>query len=154
MGLPRLAALVGPAVLILGLAGCGSDVLVDAYPAEPGSDVDCAALLADLPAEVAGLETRAVSDGVEAAAWGDPPVVLRCGVGRPEAFEATSRCDTVEDVDWFSEPTADGVLFTTVGRRVDVSVDVPSVHDPAGDVLIDLAPAITRHAPSEQPCVG
>jgi hypothetical protein len=148
----RGAGLVAAALLLLG--GCGSGVLVDAYPTEPGSDAVCGPLLADLPPTVDGLERRDLDQDVPAAAWGDPPVVLRCGVPTPEAFGPTSRCDVVDGVDWFSERTADGVLLTTVGRAANVSVDVPAVHDPAADVLVDLAETIELHVPVERRCRG
>jgi hypothetical protein len=142
------------AASLLPLAACGSGVLVDAYPTAPGTDVDCAALIADLPSSVDGLDRRTLEQDVPAAAWGDPPVVLRCGVPTPEAFEPTSECKLVDGVDWFDEQTADGFRFTTVGRRANVEVDVPAVHDPAADVLVDLAESIDKHLPVEQPCRG
>lgn len=139
--------------LLLPLAGCGSGVLVDAYPREEGTDLDCQVLLADAPPTLAGLERRQVADDVEAAAWGDPPVIVRCGVEDPEALEPTSSCEVVDDVGWFSETTADGFLFTTIGRRFNVSVEVPAAHQPPADALVDLAATIERHDPVEQPCV-
>ena len=133
-------------------AGCSSAVQVDPYPTAEGTDVDCRALLADAPALVADLAQRRVEDARIGAAWGDPPVVMRCGVDEPEALEPTSRCEVVAGIDWFTETTADGFLFTTIGRRVNVSVEVPAVHDPPADVLVDLADTISRHSPVEKPC--
>lgn len=135
------------------VAGCSSAVQVDPYPTAEGTDVDCRALIADAPALVADLPQRRVEDARIGAAWGDPAVVLRCGVDEPEAFEPTSRCEVVGDIDWFSEDTADGYLFTTVGRSVNVSVEVPAVHDPPADVLVDLADTVARHSLEEKPCV-
>ncbi len=152
--LTRRAGLLAAALVAVPLSACGSGVLVDAYPTEPGTDVDCQALLADLPASVGGLDRRGLDQDVPAAAWGDPPVVLRCGVPTPDAFEPTSQCATFDDVDWFGEQTADGFRFTTVYRRVNVEVDVPAVHDPASDVLIDLAASIEKHVPAERRCQG
>lgn len=143
------------AVGLLALAAvsaCSGGVQVDPYPTAEGTEVDCRALIADAPALVAGLPTRRVEDAGSGAAWGDPPVVLRCGVEEPAALEPTSRCEVVAGIDWFSETTADGYLFTTIGRRVDVSVEVPAVHDPPADVLVDLADTIARHSPVEKPC--
>lgn len=150
----RGAGPVAALALLLPLAACGSGVLVDAYPTEPGTDGVCGPLLADLPVSVDGLERRDLDEDVPAATWGDPPVVLRCGVPTPEAFGPTSVCDVVDGVDWFSEPTADGFLFTTVGRAANVSVDVPAVHDPAADVLVDLSESIETHVPVVRPCQG
>jgi len=147
--LPLSAAAVGLAVV---LAACSPGLSVDDYPAEKGSSVGCTALYADLPREVAGLDSILVKDDV-AAAWGTPPVILRCGVGEPDALEPTSRCDMVADIGWFTERTSDGYLFTTIGRQFSVSVEVPDIHSPSADALVDLAPAIAKHDPDEQPCV-
>lgn len=152
--LTRRAGTLAAASTLLLLAACGSGVLVDAYPTEPGTDVDCQALLADLPTKVGDLDRRGLDQDVPAAAWGDPPVVLRCGVATPEAFGPTSQCAPFADVDWFAETTADGYRFTTVYRRVNVEVDVPGVHDPASDILIDLGPSIDKHVPAERRCKG
>lgn len=148
----RLLLSMATAALALMLTACSPGLSVDEYPAEEGSDIGCTALYADLPREVAGLETILVEDDV-AAAWGTPPVILRCGVGQPEALEPTSRCDMVAGVGWFTETTSDGFLFTTIGRQFSVSVDVPHVHSPPADALVDLATALEKHDPVERPCV-
>jgi len=136
----------------LTLTACSPGLSVDSYPTEKGSEVGCGALYADLPRTVGGLDSILVEDDV-AAAWGTPAVVLRCGVGEPDALEPTSRCDMVADVGWFTETTHDGFLFTTIGREFSVSVEVPEAHAPAADVLVDLAGSIEKHDPDEEPCV-
>jgi hypothetical protein len=134
------------------LAACAPSVSVDAFPTEPDTRIDCKSLYADAPQRIAGLDRIPVDDDV-AAAWGDPAVILRCGVEKPADLTPTSYCDTVADIDWLTERTADGYLFTTIGRAYFVSVEVPSAHDPAADVLVDLAEVIDRHDPVEKPCV-
>ena len=76
----RLAALaVALAMASAVLTGClAGEVQIDAYPTTKGSDVDCVGMLDDLPPSVAGQPRRLVKDRV-AGAWGDPPIVLRCG---------------------------------------------------------------------------
>lgn len=141
------------ASLALVASGCTSGVLVDAYPREPGTADLCDMLVADLPVEVAGQDRREVAQDVPAGAWGEVPVILRCGVPEPAALEPTSRCDDVEGIGWFEEETVGGRVFTTIGRTANVSVEVPSPVQPAADVLVDLAPAIAKHVRLEQPCV-
>ena len=85
--------------------------------------------------------------GRVAAAWGDPAIILRCGVEKPEALTPSSRCFEVSDVGWLAETTADGYLFTTIGRAFHVSVEVPKTYDPAADALADLAPTVKKHDP-------
>ena len=59
----------------------------------------------------------------------------------------------VADVGWFTEKIADGYLFTTIGRRFYVSVEVPGAYDPAADALVDLAPSVLKHDPVVKECV-
>lgn len=134
------------------MAGCGSGVSVDAYPTEPGTSINCKSLLADRPLKVAGQDNRLV-DGGNASAWGDPAIILRCGVEKPEGLGPAARCDMVDGVGWFTETTADGFLFTTIGRDFHVSVEVPGDYEPAADALADLADSVARHDPVDKPCV-
>lgn len=142
-----LAALV----LVTALSGCGATLEVDEYPTAPGTKVDCQAMIADMPRTVAGQDNRAVS-GQIAAAWGDPAIILRCGVERPDTLSRSSPCYTVRKVGWLAETTADGYLFTTIGRTFYISIEVPKTYDPAADALADLAPSVKKHDPLKTPC--
>jgi hypothetical protein len=146
---PRLAAALCALVLA---AGCGSQLSVDQYPTEPGTSLSCKSLLADSPLVVADADARRVQDG-NAAAWGDPAIILRCGVEEPAELGPASRCDMVSGVGWFTESTSDGLLFTTIGREFRVSVEVPSDYSPEADALADLADVVARHDPVKQACV-
>jgi hypothetical protein len=87
------------------------------------------------------------------AAWGHPPVVLRCGVGRPAGLTATSQVIEVNGVEWFlTEPTPPYV-FTTVGRGTYLQVRVPgSVPRSAATApLVGLARAVRRALPERTP---
>jgi hypothetical protein len=142
----------GGLLLAFLLTGCGRSVDVDDYPTTPGTEVDCTALFADAPRRVAD-QDRLEVPGEVAAAWGDPAIILRCGVEKPAALKPSSRCFDVNDVGWLAETTADGYLFTTIGRRFHVSVEVPKTYDPAADALADLASSVKKHDPEKQPCV-
>ena len=149
----RLALLIAIFVAApLLLSGCSYGILVDAYPTTPNTSKDCDALYADLPNRVADEKRRDVKDTI-AAAWGDPEIILRCGVEKPTALTRSSRCDTVDGVGWFSEDTADGFLFTTIGRKYFISVEVPGDYDPPADALVDLAKSVKKHDPDVKPCV-
>jgi len=137
---------------LLFVSGCSYGISVDAYPTTPNTSKDCDALYADLPNTVAGEKRRDVKDTI-AASWGDPEIILRCGVEKPAALTRSSRCDTVDDVGWFSEDTADGFLFTTIGRKYFISVEVPEDYAPPADALVDLAKSVKKHDPDVQPCV-
>jgi hypothetical protein len=143
------AALVSPLLV----ASCQAGQLrVDAYPTDERSERDCEALLADPPATVAGQPHRMVAGRV-AAAWGDPPIILRCGVEKPAALKPNSVCHDINGVGWLADEQSDGWLFTTIGRRYFVSVEVPEDHEPAADALADLADVVARHDPVERPCL-
>lgn len=146
----RFAVLVVAALIMV--SGCSYGVSVDPYPTTPHTQKDCDALYADIPGTVAGQKFREVKD-TDAAAWGDPEIILRCAVEKPTRLDRVSRCDNVDDVDWFTESTADGQLFTTIGRQFYISVEVPKDYAPAADALVDLAASVKKHDPSVKPCV-
>ncbi|MET0468974.1 MAG: DUF3515 family protein [Aeromicrobium sp.] len=139
------------AATLLVVAACSPGLDVDTYPTEPNTEIACKALLADLPTSVAGEDSILVA-GNNAAAWGAPPIILRCGVEPPAIMDTDPPCNYVAGVDWVSETTADGFLFTTIGRQFRVSVEVPDAYDPAAEALADLAGAVTKHDPSVTPC--
>lgn len=130
------------------LAGCSRDVAVTPPTPSPGAASVCDSLAAALPATVGGAARRTVVPATTAtAAWGDPPVVLRCGVPAPAALSATSLLTTVDGVDWFAEQLTAGVLLTATGRSVLVQVAVPDAYEPAA-VLTDLAGAVRDTDPA------
>ncbi|HEY3895106.1 MAG TPA: DUF3515 domain-containing protein [Pseudonocardiaceae bacterium] len=93
---------------------------------------DCARLLAALPGQLdAGdlgtLERRqlAVPAPAGATAWGEPPVVLRCGLSRPPGLTATSRLLAVSGVQFLEVPTPGASTWVAVDRPVYVVVALP-----------------------------
>ena len=131
------------------LAGCGSDL------PEPGPDAKaaaCTALIARLPARV--LDRPRVELAVTgAAAWGDPAIVLRCGV--TPSGPTTDPCTTVNGVDWTFSETKDAFRFRTYGRSPAVEVTVPTTIDrtTAPGAQVDLADAV-RPLPATAHCIG
>lgn len=146
IGLPMVSVL-------LVLSACSGGAKVDAYPRVAGTETLCDMLLADLPPEVAGQERQDIDQSVPAAAWGEDPIVLRCGVEPPKALTLDSRCDVVNEIGWFTEETADGRRFTTIGRTANVEVEVPADIEPAADALVDLSASIAKHVRETKPCV-
>jgi hypothetical protein len=100
-------------------------------------------------------DSRTVSpDNALAAAWGDPAIVLRCGINPPRSLKPTSRCDVINGVGWFSRREPDhGWNFTTIGRASTVEVRVPADYTPAANALVELAAAIRNNDPLTRPCV-
>jgi hypothetical protein len=136
------------------LAGCGAGA-VELEPADLDADVRrlCDDLLAELPQVVAGGERRDVSPYGAGAAWGDPPVTLRCGTTDAEGMNPAMRCEVVEGVGWYAEELENGYRFTTIGRAAPVEVVVPGSGDQASGPLVDVAAAVRSTVPEVQPCV-
>ncbi|MCI0686866.1 MAG: DUF3515 domain-containing protein [Sporichthyaceae bacterium] len=152
--------MAGPAtlsVLAATMVGCGggsgtASVPPPALESEQATQA-CNALAAALPAVLDGHQSRATEpDSPLTAAWDDPAIVLRCGVGTPAALQPTSQLYTINEVDWLAEETGDGWRFTTVGRIVNVELAVPGRYEPAVNPLVDLSEPIIAAIPKpEQP---
>lgn len=133
------------------LTGCSlglGAVELDPHDTVPGTGRACARLLAALPDVIDDAVRRDVSpDDGTAAAWGVPPLVLRCGVPRPPEYRADAQLLSVDGVDWLPVPGSGGDFFTTVGREADVEVAVPERYAPAAGVLVALGPGIRDALP-------
>lgn len=162
----RAAALLTAGVAVL--TACGQPAYVEAgrYAADP----ICGEVLQALPQEINGAKRRSITSQATAA-WGEPPVSLRCGIEPPAP--TTDRCITVKSfgddpgIDWISVETTDPTfpeaarvetgawVFRTYGRVPAIEVVVPT--EWAGDqptaVLLDLAPAV-EVSPVQRECVG
>ena len=117
----------------------------------------CESLVEALPDEVSDQSSRDTSGNPLGAAWGDPPIVLRCGVGTPKGYDKFAGCQTVNGLDWFV-PTATiedqdaDVVLTTIGRTPAVEVTVPASYRPPDAVMVDVAPAIKQHTRVTRRC--
>lgn len=103
-------------------------------PAPSASSACCARLLAALPdtldgGELGSLQRRALAAPVPAgaAAWGEPPVVLRCGLDRPPNLTATSRLLAVSGVQMLEIVSPGTSTWAAVDRPVYVVVDLPPI---------------------------
>lgn len=150
--LPRIAGLVGAAWL---LVACGSGPVDVEAPQPGGTAVDeCAALLAALPDVIVEQDRRDVSpEDALAAAWGDPAIVLRCGVPEPAGLRPSSECFVVNDVGWFAQESDDHVVFTTIGRSTNVEMAVPDDYAPEANALPAVAAPIQKATSEPRPCV-
>ena len=133
------------ALLVVALTACGGDeVHVDRFRVGSGGAAGCRTLLEALPKSVADQPRRTVTGTPYAAAWGDPAIVLRCGVPLPADF-AGSPCITRNGIGW-SVPAdqADGrgteIVMTLAFRTPVVQVRVPAHYRPNGpaEVMADL----------------
>ena len=115
----------------------------------------CARVISALPLRLAGQDLRRTESTPASAsivAWGDPAIVLRCGVGRPAGLRPGSSRFVVgvNGVQFLPDKQADGTRFTVVDRAVYLDVTVPSSYPqpPLGPI----ADAITTVLP-EPVCV-
>jgi len=153
---PPLAYVVSGAVCAALGTACGVGA-VELSPADLAEDERelCDQLLAALPSQVLGGERRDVTPYGAGAAWGDPPVTLRCGTTDAQGMSPSMQCQVVDDVGWYAEELEGGYRFTTIGRQTYVEVVVPDSggSETAAGALVDLAPAVRETVPEVQPCV-
>src|SRR5262249_19577431 len=102
-------------------------VSVAAPPSGTAAARGCPAVISRLPVALGGPHARpAQSISPYVAAWGEPPIVLRCGVPRPAAFVQTSELTVINGVQWLPERHPDATMWTVVDREVYVEVTVPT----------------------------
>jgi hypothetical protein len=105
---------------------------VEVPPPTPEAEANCPALMGALPLDLVGEPARLVdSDTPYAAAWGDPAVVLVCGVPQPEGLDAGAGLLQIDEVTWFVEQTEEATVWTAVDRAVHVQVTLPPDVDSA-----------------------
>jgi hypothetical protein len=111
----------------------------------------CVHLNVQLPQQIEHLTPRVIEPTSQFVhAWGDPAVVLTCGVPFPPGYSPTSSSTTaVNGVRWFEEESSDTVTWTAISKRplargqiVNVQVEIPTSYDGQGAFLVDLAPAL------------
>jgi hypothetical protein len=127
---------------------------VDVPPVTAEADAACPGLMSALPLELAGEQSRPVqSNSPFAYAWGDPPLVLVCGVDRPAGFVATSGLIQIDAVQWYVDDSdPDTVVWTAVDRSVYVQLSIPSSLDSAA--ATELSDLIAKALPAQQPQPG
>jgi hypothetical protein len=127
---------------------------VEVPPVTPEADAACPALMQALPLDLVGEPSRRVqSDSPFAYAWGEPPVVLVCGVDRPASFTADSALYQINGVSWsVDDSDPDTVIWTAVDRPVYVEVQVPASID-SGPATV-LSTTIAEAMPYQDPVPG
>jgi len=118
-------------------------------PLDESAATVCRALVARLPAELGGLPRRSVTAGGEQnAAFGDPAIVLTCGVARP-AIPQNAQLLGLSDVCWFPDERGGETVWQTVDRQVPLRVVVPKAAD--GAWLVNLSAPIVATVPAADP---
>lgn len=116
----RLAALAGAVALTALLAGCSTTVHLE--PAADANNPACADVSVLLPETVGDLD-RVWTDAQATGAWGEPTVVLRCGVEPPAPSALV--CTTLGGVDWLVlEQETERQRLVTYGREPAIEVNI------------------------------
>jgi hypothetical protein len=98
----------------------------------------CRALVAALPSELdTGVRRRPVSgDANRTAAWGDPAITMRCGVGRATGGIGPI---TIDGLSFLTRTSAGITTWTTTDRAVNVAIDVPKSY---AEQVYDVNPLV------------
>lgn len=125
--------LVAVVAIIVGARLAGSSASGPAGPlAVPGADqpgaaaASCKDLMSALPDTLGGAQRRTLVmpvDGV--AAWGDPAVILRCGVPTPAELTCSASLQGVDTVDWLQLQGTGETTYLAADRPVRVALTMP-----------------------------
>jgi hypothetical protein len=123
-------------------------------PVTPEAQASCPAVMAALPLELTGeISRRVQSESLFAYAWGEPPVVLVCGVDRPAGFVVGVSAIQINGVQWYVDTDdPDTTVWTTVDRPVYVQVSLPAAVD-SGPVTA-LSTTLAAELPYREPTPG
>lgn len=153
----RLVATLGAGLL---LSGCSGVVQVEVPTLSAADASTCEDFTADLPdtfAEQAPVEFEPTD--APAAAYGDPAIVVTCGVDAPSGFSLASSCESANGVGYYipEEQYVDqgaDVTITTAGYLPRVEVRVPATYRPnaVAAAMAALAPLVKRHLTLVEPC--
>lgn len=137
-------------VVVATLTACGRQVAIEP-PIPSTTDVSqrCSELDAALPETVDGAGRRPTTPNSTAtAAWGEPPIVMRCGVSAPSAFSPTSTVVEIGGIAWFPEELTAGVLFTAIdwppgSEAIYIEVAVPEQYESPAAIVTDISIALS-----------
>ncbi|WP_040703784.1 DUF3515 domain-containing protein [Nocardiopsis salina] len=134
---------------VLVATGCGPQTVQMSPPETDGTTTEvCSEFVAELPDTLLDAERAEVQpDSETMAAWGDPPISLRCGVPRPDDLQPDSLLEEVNGVAWLPQPEDDPTMFTAVGHEAYVELQVPSGHGAPAPALTTVSDLISEHIP-------
>jgi len=137
----RTRGVVACALLLAITTGCSSDPPeIDAPDLSAADAAACRDLVDALPDTLAGQDRVDVTgDTSYGAAWGDPAIVLTCGVGEPADLTDTSTCVQMDTTGWYvpdtvllSDDETLDVTTTELNYRPRVELLVPGGYRPEG----------------------
>ncbi|MFI5805416.1 DUF3515 domain-containing protein [Streptomyces sp. NPDC051561] len=142
------------ALLLSAAVACSStDVTAaSAVPTPPAAIAGyCKALHKELPEKVMDDVARRdlPARSPFTAGWGDPAIVLRCGIDRPEKVgDPKANGVEVNGVWWVVDDRGeDGMRFISAYREAYVELLVPASYKADAGILVDFAKPIARTVP-------
>jgi hypothetical protein len=156
----RTRGVAACAVLLLA-TGCSSAPPEIDEPDLPASqDAACLALVAALPDTLVGEKAVEVTGATAyGAAWGDPAIVLTCGVDAVDLTDVP-QCVEADGIGWLvSDDDAEGdgdATFTADGYLPRVQLEVPEDYLPerGASALAELAAPLKQHLEKEVSCLS
>lgn len=151
--------------LVLSALGTGSGsgnqtgplpvVTAPAPPHAAAHTAACTALLDALPIQLEGLAPRVVHTNPPTpfvVAWGDPAIVVSCGVGLPAGFGPGSSAElisggTPSGAFYYVSAKGDSQIYTAVDRTAVVSFAIPGAY-PGANYLPVLNKALLQAMPT------
>ncbi|MGB2936383.1 MAG: DUF3515 family protein [Nostocoides sp.] len=150
MTLRSAAAVLTGTAMLTAAAACGDGSVPVSVPTEFGAAAVCRELA--WPVSLGELVARKTSPSDPAiAAWGDPPVIARCGLA-PLA-PTTLECLSVNGIDWVIRPLDDGTAFATYGRDPAIEVLIPRAYAPEPMLLTDFTDVARSLPTTDRACV-
>jgi hypothetical protein len=136
------------------LTACGKEpVSMPTLQLSAADQAVCQRVTDAVPDSLAGQDRRKTQPAAAfGGAWGDPPIVLQCGVDAPAGLTRTSHCAVVDGVAWFvpddqlNDDAADADL-TAVGYEPRLQLSVPARYRGGGvaEAEVQLAPIIKKY---------
>jgi hypothetical protein len=139
------------------LAACSGPVEITQHELSAADAAACEAFVDALPDTLDRQERVEVTpEGAPGAAYGDPPIVVTCGVPQVPEFAPGIACEIANDVRWYIpadqfglEPT--DITITSAWDTPHIRVEVPAGYWPEGSasVMSALAPLVDEHLESQ-----
>lgn len=134
------------AALALLATGCNQSVRMQTFEAQPDTAEPCAALVADLPDTLLGADRTTIEPESDVmAAWGDPPIGLRCGVPRPPGLEVDSALREIGGVAWLPQPEDAPTMYIAIFREAYVELSLPASYGAPAAALSEVSGLIDEH---------
>ena len=121
---------------------------------QPGADsAACKTLMPQLPQTLAGASRRILEGGGDGiAAWGDPAIILRCGMETPQELTCSAELTEINSVQWLplSGDGSGDTTFLAADRTVRIAVTVPT--GTGTDAMGDLSSIVGTTLKQRPPC--